>query len=148
MCCARRRGARVGHGRVGKGALRRALNVGYVSGAPCPRVLTPRRSFTEMPGDLAQITAPVGGQHSAFDVAMKAAVRPIAHARHMPMLNGIEMDVVHVALEVRVIMDHMLPVAALPQPALAPGNLALRWNCLGRKSAREAALDQTPAQRI
>src|SRR5262245_50328127 len=92
LCLQARRGPR-GRRRVGKGARRRALNVGQVSGAPCPRVLTPRRSFTEMPGDLAQIIAPVISQHSAFDVTMKAAVRPIAHARDMPMLNRIEMDV-------------------------------------------------------
>jgi hypothetical protein len=45
---------------------------------------------------------------------MEAAVRPISHSRHVAVLYGIEMDVVDVTIEICIITDCVLPIAALP----------------------------------
>jgi hypothetical protein len=50
---------------------------------------------------------------------MKAAVRPVRDATDVPVLHGIEMDVVDVPIEVGVISNGMLPVSTLPDALLA-----------------------------
>ena len=66
---------------------------------------------------------------------MKAAVRPIAHTRDESVLREIEVDVVEVSRKVALVANDMLPVAALPKPLLAFGELARSW-----RRARRARL--------
>ena len=40
---------------------------------------------------------------------METAMRPVAHARHKPVLDRIEMDVIDVALEIGVVTNGVLP---------------------------------------
>src|SRR5262245_60561400 len=105
-------------------------------------------SFTKLSGYFTHITAPIQRQDAAIDVTMEAAVRPVAHARHMPMLHGVEMDVIHMALKIGVIPNGMLPEPTLPQRAFASGDLAARRERVSSKATRESTLDQAPAQRI
>jgi hypothetical protein len=64
----------------------------------------------------------------------------------MPMLHGIEVDVVDVALQVGFIANGVLPITTLPNSPLASGNLAGAARHVARKPARKSALDQAPAQ--
>ena len=74
-------------------------------------------------------------------------MRPISNLRHIPMLDGIEVNVIDVALEIRIVSNRMLPVTALPNSSLASDNFAgAAWHIAG-KAARKSTLDQTPAQR-
>ena len=59
-----------------------------------------------------------------LDIAMEAAVRPIGYARDISMFYRIEMNVIHVALKIRVIANRVLPVAALPDTLLPLADLA------------------------
>ena len=77
---------------------------------------------------------------------MEAAMRPINDPRDVPVLHGIEMDVVDMPFEIGVISDGVLPVAALPDAFFALRHLALRSR-LGVKIAGEATLDKAPPGR-
>ena len=55
------------------------------------------------------------------------------------------MDVVHVALEICIIANGVLPISALPQTSLTFAEFARRTRSFNREAAREAALDQVPA---
>src|SRR5438067_12635355 len=65
-----------GHKRVGKGV-------------PLHAVPTRLPSFSESTCRLTHAPAPVQRQHPTRDIAMEAAMWPIANLRHMPMLHGI-----------------------------------------------------------
>ncbi len=71
-----------------------------------------------------RVSAPIRRKDALHDVAVKAAVRPISNSRDNPMFDRIVMDVVHVALEVGVVPDCMLPIPSLPNAFLALGDLA------------------------
>ena len=45
---------------------------------------------------------------------MKRRMRPVAHTRDQAVLDGIEMDVVDVVLEIPVVADRVLPESSLP----------------------------------
>jgi hypothetical protein len=55
---------------------------------------------------------------------MKAAMRPVRDARDVAVLDGIEVNVVDVTLEVCLVADCMLPIASLPNTLLALRDLA------------------------
>jgi hypothetical protein len=55
---------------------------------------------------------------------MKTTVRPIDHARDVPMPYGIEVDVIDVHIEIRIVADGMLPVTALPNSFLSFADFA------------------------
>ena len=48
------------------------------------------------------------------NVAVKTAERPISRARHQPMFRRIVMDVINMPLEIGIITNGVLPIAALP----------------------------------
>ena len=50
---------------------------------------------------------------------MKAAERPVTHATDEAVLDGIEMDVIHVTLQVVIVANGVLPIAPLPDALLA-----------------------------
>ena len=46
-------------------------------------------------------------------------MRPVADVRDKPMFHGIEMNVIHVPLEILFVADRMFPKAPLPQREIA-----------------------------
>ena len=76
---------------------------------------------------------------------------PIAGSRDQPMSYRIDMDVVDVSLPIRVIADHMLPIAALPNVTLAlvmPG-LALHSGSIRQsKTFRKACFYEPDARGV
>src|SRR5436309_16098939 len=97
--------------RVGKGARLRA-------------VPTRLASFSESTCRLTPAPAPIQRQHAARDIAMEAAMRPIANLPYMPMLNGIQVNVVDMTLQVGIVANGVLPKTALPNSSLTSGDLA------------------------
>jgi hypothetical protein len=79
---------------------------------------------------------------------MKRAERPISNLGYIAMLHRIEMDIVHVPLEIGGVPDGVLPITPLPKPPFTARAFALRARCSLFKSARKSCLDQTPAQRV
>ncbi len=51
-------------------------------------------------------------------------MRPIGDAGDVPVLHRVEMNVIDMALEIRVISDRVFPIAALPNALFPFGNLA------------------------
>ena len=85
-------------------------------GAPSRRA---HHSLSKRTLDVFHISTPVGSEQATFDKAMKAAMRPVRDARYVTMLDGIKVNVIDVTLEVDVVTNRMLPVAALPNTLLA-----------------------------
>jgi hypothetical protein len=112
--------------------------------APCPRG---SRSFSKSARDVTHAPTPISGQNSPRDITMEAAVRPVANLRDMPMLDGIEMNVVDVSLQVGIVANGVLPIPALPNSPLPARSLAGAALHLARESPRKSSLDQAPAQR-
>ena len=48
------------------------------------------------------------------DIAMETAVRPICGASDEAVLYRIVVDVIDVALEIRLVTDYVLPISTLP----------------------------------
>lgn len=65
----------------------------------------------------------------------------------MAVLDRVVVNIVDVAGEVRFIADGVLPIAALPDSALALAQAAVRNPFTARQSARERRLEQTPSRR-
>jgi len=61
------------------------------------------------------------------------------------MLDGIEVDVIRVALEIPLVTNNMLPEPALPDSALAFLLLSRRQLFAGGDGASESRLDCMPA---
>ena len=74
-------------------------------------------------------------------------MRPIFNPRHEAVLHGIEVDVIDVTFEVRVIADCVLPKPSLPDSRFAPSYLAPRSQLSWSQSAGKSALDLAPARR-
>ena len=70
--------------------------------------------------------APVRSELASFDIAMKTAMRPIDYTGDVPVLDGVEMNVIDMPIEISFIANGVLPVAALPDAFLPLGNLAFR----------------------
>jgi hypothetical protein len=82
-------------------------------------------SLTERPGNLFHIPTPIGRQQAPFNVAMKAAVRPISDTGDVAVLDRIEVNVVNVPLKVGIIANGVFPIATLPNALLAFAHFAL-----------------------
>jgi hypothetical protein len=76
-------------------------------------------SFSEPADRFPNVTAPIRRQEPLRDKAMEAAVWPIARFDHVTVLHGIKMNVIDVALQVSVVANRVLPIAALPNSLLA-----------------------------
>jgi len=63
------------------------------------------------------------------------------------VFDRIEVDVIDVTFEVRIISDRMLPKPSLPDSRFAPPDLAPRPQLRGRQLAGESAFDLAPASR-
>jgi hypothetical protein len=84
----------------------------------------PTSLLAEFARNLANVPTPIVRQNPALDIGVEAAVRPIAYARHVSMLHGVEMDVVDMALEIGIIADRMLPIPPLLNALFAFHDLA------------------------
>src|SRR5262245_37802822 len=136
--------------RVGKGAARTSSQARRC--APLPTRAIQHRSrlhlFSKLTCHLSRIATPVDRHVATCNVAMKAAIGPIADASHQAMLDRIVVNVVNVTFEVGVVADHMLPIAPLPNAFIALGGLAFRPHIGGGQLARESALDLAPSNWI
>src|SRR5262249_49409379 len=109
--------------------------------APCPRGLL----FPELARQLSDVPAPIRWQEPLRNVTMKRAVRPIRDFRHISVLDRIEVNVVDMPFQIAIVTDGMLPIAALPDSAFAPGDFAGCSRRLSGEAARESTFDQAPA---
>ncbi len=86
------------------------------------------RSFhsPKLPTASFESQAPIRPQINLRDIAVKTAERPIKDSGRQPVLHRIVVDVIDVALEVGIVADGVLPIAALPDAFLTLGNFARR----------------------
>ena len=71
-------------------------------------------------------------------------MRPIPDPAHKPMLDGIDVTILHITRIVRVVSDQMFPEPALPDAALAARLPNRAAPLLLRTRFREARLDEAP----
>ena len=88
---------------------------------------------------------PVGGIHTAPDVAMEARIWPFADRARETMFDRLEVDVIRVALEIPLVTNDMLPEPALPDSALAFLPPSRGELFAGGDGASESRLDGLPA---
>ena len=63
---------------------------------------------------------PIRFTSPAFNIVAKTRMRPIDGSRRQPMLDRIEMNIVHVSLQVVLVANLVFPIPALPDSTLAP----------------------------
>jgi len=78
---------------------------------------------------------------------MQRGVWPIRNAFDMPMLDRIEMDVVHMPLQVVSVANGVFPEPALPDATLAIASTT-NDHTIGAQARGEAGLDQPPTHRV
>jgi hypothetical protein len=83
--------------------------------------------------------APIPRQHSTSDIAVKAAMRPIANLKCMSVLHGIEVNIVDMALQIGIVANGMLPIATLPN-SLSRRATLLKLRGMSPSSPRENPL--------
>ena len=104
--------------------------------------------FAKRSLNVARIAAPIDRENPFRDETVEGAMRPLAHPRHEPMFHRVEMDVVHVAFQIGVVADGMLPIATLPQPTFSLRGFARRAARLLGQSSRETCLQDAPTRRV
>jgi hypothetical protein len=77
---------------------------------------------------------------------MERRKRPINYARGVPVLDGIDMNVVHVRREIRFVANEMFPVAPLSDAALASADACCRARLRPRNALGKFEFDQSPAR--
>ena len=77
--------------------------------------------------------------------AVKTAVRPLGGLTHQTMLDGVVVDVVHMALKILFAPNLVFPETALPDPLFAFRHLARAACRAGWEMAGEVELEQAPA---
>ena len=100
-------------------------------------------SFAERSLNILRAPAPIRWKRPALGIAMETAVRPIGYTRNVPVLHWIEMNVIDMALKIRLISNRAFPITTLPDTLLAFADFAC-GSRHGIKSSRKAALDQAP----
>ena len=106
-------------------------------------------SFAEISLLTFPTSRPVGRVHAAPDISMKRGVWPVGHSRYVTMLDGIVMNVIDVALKIRIITYQMLPKSALPNCSFTPflpRSRQWRRTTSVRALPCHALFDQRPAQ--
>ena len=86
------------------------------------------------------IRAPIRRIHAILQKPVKSRPRPLPRRSNIPMLDRVEMDVVHVILVVLFITDAMLPESLLPEGHILTISFA--------KGLRELPFDDGPTARI
>jgi hypothetical protein len=82
-----------------------------------------------------------------FEIATIRGMRPILGLIHKPMLHRVEMDVIHMPLQIGLVADRMFPVTPLPDSTLAPFVSHTAAALVIRDAEAEIALDPLPAGR-
>src|SRR5262245_10221116 len=77
---------------------------------------------------------------------METTVRPVTDPGDISVLHRIEVDVIDVAREIRVITDCMLPKPSLPDSRFASAYLAPRSQRCRTQPAGKSAFDLSPAR--
>lgn len=91
----------------------------------------PRNPILGDPGPLQRIGAEP-------NPPVKRGIRPIPHARRVAVLDRIEMDVIDVPCKIDPVAQRVLPITALPNPALALGGAADGNLFAGSQGARKS----------
>jgi hypothetical protein len=78
-------------------------------------------SLTESNPTFAGIARPVFREQSRPRISVKGRMRPITNALDVAMLDGVEVNVIHVAGEIIFVANRVLPVASLPQSQFSIG---------------------------
>ena len=64
--------------------------------------------------------APIGRQETTLNVSMTTGMRPLRWARDIPVLDGVVMDIIHVAAKIILVAEGVFPIPALPYSAFVP----------------------------
>jgi hypothetical protein len=78
---------------------------------------------------------------------MKAGVGPVRYASNQPMLQRVEMQIVHMMPIVAFVSDQMLPIPPLPDTSFASGSLRCGQHLCFRQPLGKRELDDLPAKR-
>jgi hypothetical protein len=73
---------------------------------------------------IRDIACPILGIDSKLHHTMERRIRPIADSRHEPVLDRVDMDVIHMTREIVLIANGMFPIAPLPDATFAFGGTA------------------------
>ena len=79
----------------------------------------------KIPVMIRDVSCPIRGIDSELYPAVERRIRPIPDARHNPMLDRADVDVIDVTREIVPIANGMLPIAPLPNAAFAFGGAAV-----------------------
>src|SRR6185437_7153536 len=71
-------------------------------------------------------------------------MRPIEDSMYIFVVDGVVMDVIHMTPVIFLVAYDVLPVAALPDPALTLQHLAARSKRIIRQAPRKCSLDAAP----
>ena len=88
------------------------------------------------------IARPIQQENSPLHVAAKRRMRPIAHARHVAVLHGIDVAILNVPGVIGIVADHVLPEPPLPDAALVARLTDVAAPFLVWQRFREGALDE------
>src|SRR3546814_3210204 len=113
-----------------------------------PTVLSRSSPATLLELHVCRSTRPVFRKPTALHEAVERRVRPVHRARGIPMLHRVDVDVVHVCMQVRLVPDQVFPVATLPNAALGLGEAAGAAAFDTRNRPRKPRLDQAPARSV
>src|ERR1700694_5734250 len=83
------------------------------------------RPFAKLSTVIRDIACPILGIDSELHHTMERRIGPIAGSRHEPMLDRVDMDVIHMTREIVLIANGMLPIAPLPDATFAFGGTAV-----------------------
>ena len=104
-------------------------------------------SLAKRSWNLAHVASPIRRKHTALDIPMEAAVRPIGSTRDVSMLYRVEVNVVDMTSKIFVAANGVFPISALPDSFFSLGYLTRRPQRGRIQTARKAGLDQAPARR-
>ena len=103
-------------------------------------------SLAEVASYLANVAASIGRQHTSLNIAMEAAVRPVAYPRNQPMFHGIVVDVIDVTFEISFIANCVFPIAPQPYAFFPLGNFAWRASQGAGEGSRKSTFNEIPSQ--
>ena len=81
-------------------------------------------TLAKTPAKFLYIARPIRGINAELHHAVKRRMGPVGHSCHKTMLQRIDVDMIDVTHEVVLIANGVLPIAALPDSALALGGSA------------------------
>ena len=64
------------------------------------RFAHPKKSFAKRTRNILHVPAPIGNELASLHIAMKTAMRPVGDLGDVPVLHGIEMNVIDMPFEI------------------------------------------------